>query len=67
MCLFVLSGAGGALRPPTVSVGAGGRGRSGVHQSAGGEQRQRKQDFQGDECGHAGAAAAQRQQEGGET
>lgn len=50
-----------------MSAGAGGRGRSGVDQSAGGEERERKQDVQRDERGHAGAAAAQRQQEGGET
>lgn len=62
----MLSGAGGALRPPAVSAVGGGRRRSGVDQSSGGEARERKQDVQGDERGVAGAAAAQRQQEGDE-
>lgn len=62
--MFVISGAGGALRPSGVPVAVGGRGRSGVHQSAGGEARKQKQDVQRNKRGDAGAASAPRQQEG---
>uniref|UniRef100_A0AAX7SNC5 UBA domain-containing protein n=1 Tax=Astatotilapia calliptera TaxID=8154 RepID=A0AAX7SNC5_ASTCA len=60
------AGAGGALRPPAAPARVGGRGRSGVDPSSGGEARQRKPNVQGDERGDAGAAAAARRQEGNE-
>lgn len=62
--LFVLLGAGTALCLTAGSAGVGCRRRSGVNQSAGSDQGERKQEIQGHEHGHPGVTAAQRQQEG---
>lgn len=65
--LMVLSGAGAAVLLATGPAGVGRRGRSRVHQSSGCEPVERKQEVQGPGLGHAGAAAAQGQQEGLDT
>lgn len=66
MVMDLSSGAGRALCISGVSASVGGRGRFGVHPSAGGEEREGKQNVQRNERGYAGAAAAKRPQEGRE-
>lgn len=61
---MVSLGAGAALFLATGPAAVGRRGRSRVNQSSGSEPVERKQEVQGPEHGHRGAAAAQRQQEG---
>lgn len=64
LSLFHQPGSGSALGPPAVPVPERGGRSSGVHQGPGGEEREEEPDVQGDQRGDAGAAAAQRRQEG---